>query len=740
MSKLRLKAVTVIMIVTCFLFTRLIFAQPENVFVSYINHGEDNSVEIFDIYDAGNHYVLAGGVEFSEMDDDTYAFWLVGVSLNGEMIWDETYQPDEDADVNCSAHTVIQTDDGGYVLGGRRGGYYFSILKLNAEREVEWWNRYGEEQEVRPCYSVIELKSGDLLAASNYREGGEQYGYVVKLDIDGEIIWERSYEQSYPKSIRETEGGYVIGGGNSMIKIDPDGELLWHGDYDLMGGEVISCREGGFAMCGTRFPRNHEDEPRFRLLRVDDEGRQTWLGDYNGENNGLRHENMASLTQMPDGGFMMVGGRGGRDRESTILRTDSQGNEQWRRDDTWGINFNYYTSVVLGNDGIAVAAGGCQRAGRNPEGVVVKLVPVVFGPIIVAHHPETLEFSVLPGDSIHFALEAYDMQDDSLRYIWTVGDDSVSVADSVQIFFDELGDVVVKCVVSDGELADSVMWLVHSEEWYIDRHTPDSLAWAIRRPRDVDFNLGVRAIEGVEPQYRWILTGHRGAWEEVGDAPNLTYEFDRPGEYSLEGRAIHEGEVRSVTWRINVNSVLYWWTPHDRELTVHQNEEIDFTVIPYNPEPDSLHFRWLVDRVINENENEAGISRSFARLGDHSVSAFVREGEEADTVEWSITVEDPNALEDSKDGLLPTEVTLYPAAPNPFNSTTRVRYFLPRSADVRLTVYDSAGRLIQILSEDWTVAGEHHATLHGSEFPAGVYLLRLDTGSVVRSMKVVLLK
>jgi hypothetical protein len=59
---------------------------------------------------------------------------------------------------------------------------------------------------------------------------------------------------------------------------------------------------------------------------------------------------------------------------------------------------------------------------------------------------------------------------------------------------------------------------------------------------------------------------------------------------------------------------------------------------------------------------------------------------------------------------------------------------------VRLTVYDSAGRLVQVISDGMMDGGEHRATLQGAELPAGVYLLKLETGNLARSMKVVLLK
>jgi len=59
---------------------------------------------------------------------------------------------------------------------------------------------------------------------------------------------------------------------------------------------------------------------------------------------------------------------------------------------------------------------------------------------------------------------------------------------------------------------------------------------------------------------------------------------------------------------------------------------------------------------------------------------------------------------------------------------------------VRLSIYDSAGRLVQTLADGRQIAGDQRATLQGSDLPAGVYLLRLEAGSVVKTGKVVLLK
>ena len=78
--------------------------------------------------------------------------------------------------------------------------------------------------------------------------------------------------------------------------------------------------------------------------------------------------------------------------------------------------------------------------------------------------------------------------------------------------------------------------------------------------------------------------------------------------------------------------------------------------------------------------------------------------------------------------------------PNPFNSTTSIRYFLPQEMDVQLSLFDTGGRLVTTLASGQQSMGSHHVVLNGIDLAAGLYLLRLEAGDVVQSRKVLLLK
>jgi len=89
---------------------------------------------------------------------------------------------------------------------------------------------------------------------------------------------------------------------------------------------------------------------------------------------------------------------------------------------------------------------------------------------------------------------------------------------------------------------------------------------------------------------------------------------------------------------------------------------------------------------------------------------------------------------------LPTEVTLSQNYPNPFNPTTRIRFGLPTSGQVRISVYDVTGRRVSQIADARFDAGYHIVSFDGSRLASGVYLYRMETGSVILTHKMSLIK
>ncbi len=100
----------------------------------------------------------------------------------------------------------------------------------------------------------------------------------------------------------------------------------------------------------------------------------------------------------------------------------------------------------------------------------------------------------------------------------------------------------------------------------------------------------------------------------------------------------------------------------------------------------------------------------------------------------------PVAVHDA--ALLPVQLRLAPARPNPFRGTTEIRFDLPAPSRASLDVFDVTGRRItELLAEGLLEAGAHRRTWDGRDasgrpVSSGVYFVRLRAGDRVESTRV----
>ena len=88
----------------------------------------------------------------------------------------------------------------------------------------------------------------------------------------------------------------------------------------------------------------------------------------------------------------------------------------------------------------------------------------------------------------------------------------------------------------------------------------------------------------------------------------------------------------------------------------------------------------------------------------------------------------------------PAQVALLGAEPNPFGDRTTLRFTLPEAADARVEVLDLLGRRVALLADGPAEAGTHTVVWDGAGAPAGVYVVRLATGTAVRTLRVTRLR
>jgi|GEM_PF-6904711 hypothetical protein len=90
--------------------------------------------------------------------------------------------------------------------------------------------------------------------------------------------------------------------------------------------------------------------------------------------------------------------------------------------------------------------------------------------------------------------------------------------------------------------------------------------------------------------------------------------------------------------------------------------------------------------------------------------------------------------------LKPQDFVLHNAFPNPFNPSTTLTYSLAKPANVSLAVFDSSGRKIATLVDNFVSAGEHSVQFDGNGLSSGVYFYRLKAGGVEKSGRMTLVR
>jgi hypothetical protein len=78
--------------------------------------------------------------------------------------------------------------------------------------------------------------------------------------------------------------------------------------------------------------------------------------------------------------------------------------------------------------------------------------------------------------------------------------------------------------------------------------------------------------------------------------------------------------------------------------------------------------------------------------------------------------------------------------PNPFNPSTKVRFSIPKSSNVKLAVYDMLGREAALLVNEQLSPGSYEYDFNASELTSGTYFYRLQSEEFSEIKKMILVK
>lgn len=96
---------------------------------------------------------------------------------------------------------------------------------------------------------------------------------------------------------------------------------------------------------------------------------------------------------------------------------------------------------------------------------------------------------------------------------------------------------------------------------------------------------------------------------------------------------------------------------------------------------------------------------------------------------------------DGRNLVFPTSSHLYQNFPNPFNSSTKITYSIPKSCSVTITIYDIFGREIEIFFKEFQNADTYIYNFDSNNYSSGVYFYSLQVNeNLIETKKMLIIK
>ena len=174
--------------------------------------------------------------------------------------------------------------------------------------------------------------------------------------------------------------------------------------------------------------------------------------------------------------------------------------------------------------------------------------------------------------------------------------------------------------------------------------------------------------------------------------------------------------------------ILKWTTASETEnagFNLYRNDELIAHISGAGTTTEANDYEFIDDEII------AGTYKYI--LADLSYAG----NERVHDIVLSISI-DENSLS-------PTSFSLSNAYPNPFNPSTTLGYSLQASADVKLTVFDLNGTIINAWNYSQQAPGWYEVTWNGrntqgAELSSGIYLYTIQANDFVQTKKMILMK
>ena len=357
-----------------------------------------------------NEFLIVGNTESNDGDvafnHGSSDFWLVKINADGDILWENTYGGTNYE----SAYAITGTQDGGFIMAGKKNfvdgnptNSDFWVIKINASGTVLWENTYGGSSFDIPSEIILTQDDGFFIAGETFSDDGDVTGndsnrwatWIIKIDASGTLLWEKCYLISscinFGAAIGTSDNGLIFAADvcdeNSdfnLIRIDDEGEIIWEKTYggslnDLPHAICQAYEYMGYMVVGQSASNdgdilgNHGSFD-FWVLNINEDGELVHSYCYGGSDPDIAYDVMAhgnseliiaGVTESDDGDVKNEDDFG----DFWIINTSYDGTLNWEMKLGDSIGRDAARSIVpVGSDAFIVAGYSCSVEGNVVTG------------------------------------------------------------------------------------------------------------------------------------------------------------------------------------------------------------------------------------------------------------------------------------------------------------------------------------------------------------------------------------
>jgi len=175
-----------------------------------------------------------------------------------------------------------------------------------------------------------------------------------------------------------------------------------------------------------------------------------------------------------------------------------------------------------------------------------------------------------------------------------------------------------------------------------------------------------------------------------------------------------------------------------RSMASRQVNKDEYINIPIHKENNIFLYEAYAGRVSGVESIDIYIDDWAYRVG---TSSPMLEGDVNRTWYDGITYAKVDGLTDFEtEQTLAISFTLSQNYPNPFNPTTKISYNLPETGNVKIKIFDSIGREVAKLIDQYQSNGNHIVDFNADKYSSGVYFYRIEFNNRSITKKMMLIK